>query len=149
MKTYQQFVNIFIIAVLFFSACASVKPGDDSNDQKLAEKVVENYHRLYNDNNYEEIYNTAHEDAKASKSKEALGLVLAQSLEKSGKHLSSELVYSKVTIINPKERQVELAYQSKFEKGARNETFLIITNDEKGALHSIGELTDDELKKLK
>jgi len=31
----------------------------------------------------------------------------------------------------------------------RNETFLIVTNDQKGALYGIGELTDEELEKLK
>lgn len=149
MKTYSKFAILFLIAATIFSACTSVKFGYYSDDKKLAEKVVEQYHSLYNEQNYEEIFNSAHEDAKATKSKEGLGLVLAQAFEKYGKHISSEPAYSKVTTISANERQVEFAYKSKFEKGTRNETFLIVTDDRKGALHSIGELTDEELEKLK
>jgi hypothetical protein len=149
MKTYPKFVILFLITVSIFSACASVKFGYYSDDEKRAEKVVEQYHKLYNEQNYEEIFNNAHEDAKATKSKEGLGYVLAEAFEKYGKYLSSELAYSKVTTINTNERQVEMVYKSKFEKGVRNETFLVVTNDQKGALHSIGEISDDELEKLK
>lgn len=143
-KSYYQFAIALALTALVCSAC-----GQFSGDKGRAEKVVETYHRLYNEQNYEEIYNTAHEEAKANKSKEGLGLVLAEAFEKFGKHISSELVYTKVSVINSKERQVEFACQSKFENGLRNETFLIVTNDEKGFLHSIGELSDVELKKLK
>ncbi len=144
MKTYHKFAVVLFIFAAFFSACAG------NRDQQLAEKVVENYHKLYNEQNYEEIFNTAHEEARRTKSKEGLGYALAKSFEQYGRHLSSELVYTKIqTVPGSNERQVEFAYQSKFEKGTRNETFLIVTNDQKGALHSIGELTDDELDKLK
>jgi hypothetical protein len=149
MKIYLKFVILFLITASIFSACASVKFNYYSDDEKRAEKVVQQYHKLYNEQNYEEIFNNAHEDAKATKSKEALGYVLAEAFEKYGKYLSSELAYSKVTTISANERQVEMVYKSKFEKGVRNETFLIVTTDEKGALHSIGEISDDDLKKLK
>lgn len=149
MKTYSKFAILFLIAATTFSACTSVKFGYYSDDKKLAEATVEQYHKLYNEQNYEEIFNSAHEDAKATKSKEGLGLVLAQAFEKYGKHIGSELAYSKVTTISTNERQVEFAFRSRFEKGLRNETFLIVTDDQKGALHSIGELTDEELEKLK
>jgi hypothetical protein len=149
MKACQKFTILFFIAALILTACAK------SRDQRLAEEVVENFHRLYNQQNYEEIFNSAHEEAKRTKSKEALGLALAQSFEKYGKHLSSELVYTKITPVsanessNPNEKKVELAYKSKFENGERNETFLILSNGEKASLYGIGELTNDELEKLK
>ena len=149
MKTYLKFVILFLITASIFSACASVKFDYYSDDEKRAQEVVDQYHKLYNEQNYEKIFNNAHEDAKSTKSKEALGYVLAEAFEKYGKYLSSELVYSKVSTIGTNERQVEMVYKSKFEKGVRNETFLVVTNDEKGALHSIGEISDDELKKRK
>ncbi len=149
MKTYKQILLILISATVFSTACGSLKFISFNADQSRADKVVEKFHQLYNEQNFEEIYNSAHENAKATKSKEALSYFLAQTFEQFGKNLSSELIYSKVTIINSAERQVECAYKSKFEKGERNETFLIVTNDEKGALYSIGEATDEELKKLK
>ena len=144
MKIRYKSAVLFFIAALFLSACAG------SRDQKLAEEVVDRYHRLYNEQNYEEIFNTAHEEARRTKSKEALGFALAQSFEKYGRHLGSELVYTKIQPVpHSAEKQVEFAYRSKFENGTRNETFLIVTNEQTGALHSIGELSDDELERLK
>ena len=142
MKASQKITILFIIAALL-TAC------DRNRDQRLAEEVVDKYHKLYNQQNYEEIFNTAHEEARRTKSKEALGLALAEAYRKYGKHLGSELVYTKIQKVNERERQVEFAYKSKFENGSRNETFLIVTNDRTGALHSIGELSDNELERLK
>ena len=144
MKSSQKFTILFLICALFSAACAG------NQDVKLAEEVVDRYHKLYNEQNYEEIFNTAHEEARRTKSKEALGFRLAEAFEKYGRHLSSELIYTKIQPVpGSAERQVEFAYKSKFENGTRNETFLIVTDDRKGALHSIGELSDDELEKLK
>jgi hypothetical protein len=144
MKTCHKLAILIFVSAVFFSACAG------NRDQELAEKVVENYHKLYNEQNYEEIFNAAHEESRRTKSKEALGFRLAEAFEKYGKHLSSELVYTKIQPVpNSNEKQVEFAYKSKFENGTRNETFLIVTDDRKGALHSIGELSDEELEKLK
>ncbi len=144
MKTYQLLAFALAVSVLFYSACNYF-----TADKSRAEKVVENYHRLYNEQNYEEIFNSANEAAKATKSKEGLGLAIAQAFERLGRHQSSELIFSKVTILNTKERQFDLAYRSKFEKGQVNETFMIVVNDQKAALYSIDKLTDEELDKLK
>jgi hypothetical protein len=144
MKKFQKLAVLILLAVTFLSACSEV-----SHDQKLAENVVAQFHRLYNEQNFEEIYNTAHEEAKRTKSKEGLEFALAQAFEKYGRHLSSELVYTKIQPVKDNERQVEFAYKSRFEKGTRNETFLIVTDDRKAALYGIGELSDEELEKLK
>jgi hypothetical protein len=149
MKTGHKLTILIIISAVIFTACSK------SREQKLAEEVVENFHRLYNEQQYEEIYNAAHEDAKRTKSKEGLGFALAKTFEQYGKYVRSELVYTKISPVNANEssnlneKKVELAYKSKFENGERNETFLIVTNGEKAALYGIGELTDDELEKLK
>ena len=144
MNNNRKLAILFCISALIFSACTK------SREQKLAEEVVANFHKLYNEQKYEEIFSHAHEEAKRTKSKEGLGLALAQSFEKYGKHVSSDLVYTKVTPIgDSREKQVEFAYKSKFERGARNETFLIVTDGEKAALYGIGELTDEEIEKLK
>ncbi len=148
MKKYQQFVVLCLAAVLSLQACGFIKVTNFENDKKLAEKTVENFHKLYNEQKYEQIFEAAHEDAKRTKSKEALGFVIARELEESGRHLSSELVYSSVKVLNEKERQVDLVYRSKFEKAERIETFLIVTTDQTGALHTFGEMSEDELKKL-
>lgn len=149
MKTFNQSVIFIFIVALAFTACTSLKFMSFEDDKRLAVKTIEQFHKLYNEENYVEIFNSAHEDAKANKSKEKLTAVLSEFFEYSGKHQNSELVYSKVEIINTKERKVELVFKSKYEKGYRNESFLIITNDREGKLHSIGELTDEEVKQLK
>jgi hypothetical protein len=148
MKTNFKIALLFFIFVLVFSACRAEKVENYENDKKLAAAAVEKYHRLYNEQKYEEIFNSAHEDARRSKSKEGLGFVLAQSMEKYGRHLGSEMVFSKVKILNEKERQIDLAYRSKFERGERIETFLIVTDGRTGALHSIGEIGEEELEEL-
>src|SRR5690349_86061 len=118
MKIRHKSAVLFIICALFLAACAG------NRDQRLAEEVVENYHKLYNEQNYEGIFNAAHEEARRTKSKEALWLALAQTFEKYGRHQSSELVYKKIQPVpNSSDRQIEFAYKSKFEKGTRNETF--------------------------
>ena len=147
-RKYRFSVVLILISGFIFSACVSVKPVYYSDDEKRAEKVVEQFHKLYNEQNYEEIFNTAHEEAKRTKSREGLGLALAQAFEKYGRHLSSEIVYRKVQPVSGSERQVEFALRSKFEKGERIETFLIVSNGEKAALFGIGELTEEELEKL-
>lgn len=144
MKSYPKFTILLFISALVFSACAG------NREQKSAEEVVANFHRLYNEQKYEEIFNHAHEEARRTKSKEGLGLALAQSFEKYGKHISSELVFTKISPVpSSNEKQVEFAYKSKFEQGERNETFVIVTNGEKASLYGIGELTDEEIENLK
>ncbi len=144
MKINQPLSIVLAFLALFFYACNYF-----SDDKGRAEKVVENYHRLYNEQNYEEIFNSANDEAKATKSKEGLGLSIAHSFENLGRHQSSELIFSKVSMLNTKERQVEFAYRSKFEKGDINETFLIIVNDQKASLYAIDKITDEELERLK
>lgn len=130
--------------VVLLAGCAA------DREQKMAEDAVARYHKLYNEQNYEEIFNSAHEEARRTKSKEGLGYVLAQSFERYGRHLGSELALTKISpIAGSEDKQVELAYRSKFERGERIETFLIVTGKESGALHSIGEISEEELLKLK
>jgi hypothetical protein len=145
MRLNLKLALLFFTVVIALAACKAPQ----MTDTAIANKTVEDYHRLYNEQNYEEIFNHAHEEARRTKSKEALGLALAESFRVFGKHRSSELFYSKVSAVNDKERQVELVYKSKFENGTRNETFLIINDDQKGALHSIGEISDEQLAELK
>jgi len=139
---YKPTILIFAFA-LIFSGCAV------SREQQLAEDVVAQFHKFYNDQNYGAIFDAADEEARRNKSREGLGLALAERFKKCGKFMSSELVHVKIEKASETEEQVEFAYKSKFEKGNLNETFLVVIDGEKAALYAIGEVTDDELKKLK
>lgn len=144
MKSYQKFAVFFLMAALAMAACT------DGRDRKLAEEAVAGYHKNYNDRNFEEIFNAAHEEAKQQKSKEALWYGLAEMSNAYGRHLSSELVRIKIQpIAGTGEKQVDLAYQSKFEKGELNETFLVVVGSERARIYSIGKLTDEELEQLR
>jgi hypothetical protein len=148
MKNFLKPAIFILICLASSTACSNIKRANLGEEQKKAQRVVDEYHKFYNEQNYEAIFNAAHTEARQTKSKEALGLALAQTFEKYGKYVDSELVLTNVKIIDETEKMVEMAYRSKFELGPRNETFLIIINDQNGALHSIGQLSDEELEKL-
>jgi hypothetical protein len=149
MKNYQKFLILIFVSVFFLSACATGS-ATENNDKKLAEKVIKDFHARYNEQKFEEIFNAAHEEARRTKSKEALWFALAEKFEKAGKYISSEPVFTKIEPVeNSDERKVEMTFRSKFEKGDRNEAFLVITDGRTAALFALGEPTDDELEELK
>jgi hypothetical protein len=141
------YLLIFFV-LLIFGGCISIKPGYFNDDKKLAMRAVEKYHQLYNEKNFEEIYEGVHEEAKATKDKQKLIEMLSGLYQNAGKVESSELVRSSVRMLNAKERQVELVYRTQHENEKINETFLVITNDTIGKIHTFGELSDDEVKNL-
>lgn len=141
-------LRLAVILLLGFVAfgCVSIKPGYYSDDQKRAEKTVAEYHDAYNRGAYSEIFEASHPDAKATKSKEKLEEVLREINSQLGKVVGSTLVKADVSTVNIKERQVEMVYRTQFEKGERNEIFLIVSDDSTARLHSLGLATDAELK---
>lgn len=144
MKICRKFTILLYVSALIFSACAG------NREQQSAEETVASFYRLYNEQNHQEIYKRLHDDSKRGINKDSLGHSLNEAFEKSGKFVSSDLVYKKILpIANSKEKQVELIYKSQFEKATRNDSFLILTDGEKAALYWIGELTDEEIQKLK
>lgn len=147
----RNFNTLFLIIIfsIFFTNSCSMKFQYFNEDKKLAEKAVAEFHRLYNEQNYEEIYNLAHAEAKATKDKQKLIELLNRIYEEYGKVVDSKMVYSKVSLLNEKERQVEMVYKTVFEKNEMNETFLIITSDKTANFHSYGKIDETELKKLK
>lgn len=147
MKIKLKFRLLFALGILtLITSCISVKPRYFEDDKKLAIQAVETYHQLYNEKRFEEIYNNAHEEAKATKDKQKLIAMLDSLYSELGKVERSQLFTTHVSVLNVKERQVEIVYKVKHEKGARNEAFLIVTNDTVGKIHTLSELTDEELK---
>lgn len=137
-----------VIISTLLTGCVSVKPMYFEDDKKLAMQAVEKYYQLYNEKNFEEIYNGVHEEAKATKDKQKLIAMLGGIYETEGKVGHFDLVASNVKMRNAKERQVELLYKTQHENGKRNETFLVVTNDSIGKIYSFGELSDNDVKNL-
>jgi hypothetical protein len=135
----------FLILLLTAHGC-SIKPRYYSDDKKRAEKAIEQYHDAFNRRNYDEIYENAHPDAKATKSREKLAQVLSQLYESLGKVQGSTLVKADVTTVSTKERKIEMIYRTQFENGVRNELFTCFSDDSVARLHTLGVATDEELQ---
>jgi hypothetical protein len=148
MKIKTYFVCAAIITSFLFIACVSVKPMYFSDDLKLGEKAVGQFHQSYNDKNFGAIYDAARDEAKANKSKDKLVEYLDGIYSQYGKVQKTKLVKSNVSVLNGKERQIEVIYQTDYDNGRRNELFLMIADDTSAKLDSYGELTDEELRNL-
>ncbi len=137
-----------IILAFLMPACVSFKPVYFSDDKKLAEKAVEKFHQLYNDRNFNEAYEMAHEAAKAENGKDKMISVLEGIYAKYGKVLDSKPVKAYVRMLSQNERQVEIIYETKYEKGRMNEFFLVVTNENEGKFYTYSELSDEQVKNL-
>src|SRR4051812_48855542 len=113
-----------LILGIFLTGCLSIKPMHFSDDLKLGEKAVEQFHQSYNQKNFGAIYDAAHDEAKASKSKDKLAEYLDGIYTHFGKMQKTKLVRSNVDVLNAKERKVEMIYQTDYDNGKRNELFL-------------------------
>lgn len=65
--------------------CISLKPVYYSDDRKRAIEAIARYHDAFNRQDYDAIFEAAHSDAKATKSKEKLRRVLSSLFDQVGK----------------------------------------------------------------
>jgi hypothetical protein len=145
----KQFVGIPLIAILLLVGCVTIKPGYFSDDKKLAIAAAEEFHRRFNSGEYHDIFESTHPEAKATKTEARLVEVLSELRSNFGTVKDSRVETIKVSILNTKERSVEMVSKTQHEQGARNEIFLFITNGEKAQLHTLGVATDAELVEIK
>jgi len=117
-----------VVICSFTPACISVKPVYFDGDKRMAQAAVEKFHKDYNDKAFEQIFDAAHAEAKATKSKDALINVLTQIQSTLGRHIYSRLIKSTVAVANPREREVDMLFRARFEKGEVNEFFLVLSN---------------------
>lgn len=121
---------LLVIWCFLFNACVSIKPVYYDEDKKVAEKQVEKFHQLFNEEKYDEIYNMFTEKEQNQQSKEQFVTALKNILAIQGKVKNSKLVKSEV---KPKAsfRVVHMFYETEFEKGKQLEEFdwLVDGND--------------------
>jgi len=142
----KQSVILIPVVLLFVSGCVSIKPGYFSDDNRLAEKAVNQFHNQFNSSAFHEIFKSTHPEARATKSEVVLTEVLTGLHSTYGDVRSSVLAASKVAVVSTKERSVEMIYKTQYERGSRNEIFLFISDGAKAQLYSLGIATDDELR---
>lgn len=145
----KPFTILLFAAFLLVNGCVTIKPGYFSDDKHLAEKAVVKFHDQFNRAAYDEIFESTHPDAKATKSEAKLVEVLTELRSSFGGVKSSLLATSRVVVIGANERSVEMIYKTQFEKGTRNEIFVFISDGEQARLHSIGVATDSELEEAR
>ncbi len=98
------------------SACiASVKTINNNNEQAKADRLMTQFHELYNASKFEEIYGLLDDSIRPSVNKEAFVSSLQQVFAKWGKVRDSKLSEGKVFPGNP--IQVRAIYNVNYEKG--------------------------------
>lgn len=137
-------IPLFAI-LLLVDGCVSVKPGYFSDDKRLAEKAVVEFHERFNSGSYHEIFEATHPEAKATKNEKALSEVLGSLHSSLGDVRSPVLAATKIKVVSANERSVEMIYKTQYERGSRNEIFLFISDGKQAQLHSLGTATDEDL----
>ena len=123
--------------VVFFTvSCLSVKPIYNADEQAKAERSVAEFHKLYNEQNLEELYNLFDGEARQSMNKDEVLANMKQGFEKTGKIQSANL--SEAKIIPSPPIQVRMIYNVKSEKGGDfQEWFVWVNRDDKAHLLQI------------
>ena len=120
---------------LLLSSCISVRPVYYEQDIATADEVVKKFHRLLNEENYEELYKLTDEQARATKSKDAFMQVMRQIRGQIGKVVSSSRLDAKATS-QTAATQVEAVYQTKYEKEEIKEKFVLMVAGKKAGIFS-------------
>lgn len=128
-----KYINL-LLAILFFlcftsTACISVKPIYYDDDKKVAEKHVEKFHQLLNEEKYDEIYNLFNKKMQTAQSKEQFTKALQNILAVNGKVKNSKLIKSEVKLVESV-RLVHMFYETEFEKETRLEEFDCLVDGE-------------------
>src|SRR5882672_9554363 len=108
MKPIRRKLLVLTVAVAFFSSCLSIKPGYFGDDQKAAERAVDQFHARLNDEKYEEIYDQTAEELRRTAQKDQLISGMKRAHEQFGSFRSAEQTEAKVIMGAP--RQVRLVY---------------------------------------
>lgn len=111
----------FLLVLTLISCLVSVKPVYNEKEQAKAARAVEAFHKLYNEENYQGLYDLLAEEAKREVNKDEFQAATKQAYEKWGKVQSSNLSEAKVF---PSPLQVRMIYNVKFEKGDAQEWFI-------------------------
>lgn len=131
--------NLKFALVLFIGLsiinCVSVRPIYNADEQAKAERGVKEFHKLYNEQNFEGIYNLLTDEARQATNKENFLTIAKQGFEKFGKIQNASLSEAKVLPSTPV--QVRMIYNVKLERGDAQEWFVWVTDGDKTRLLSI------------
>jgi hypothetical protein len=126
-KTIFLFVPLTLILSMV-SGCVSVRPIYNDREQAKAERAVAEFHKLHNENKFEELYELFDEQARRAVNKDEVIDTAKQTYEKWGKVQRASL--SLVKVFPSPTVQVRMIYNVKFEKGEAQEWFIWNTQGE-------------------
>jgi hypothetical protein len=115
-----------IAGVLVFASCVSFRSGYLEDDQKAAERAVDQFHSRFSNERYDEIYADTAEEFRKTADKSDLIAAMKQTHEQFGPFNSSGLTSANIIMGVP--RQVRLTYATSYEKGDATEEFLWLVN---------------------
>lgn len=126
-----------LIGLALCSGCISIKPGYLEDDQKTAERAVDQFHVRLSEERYEEIYAHAGEELRRTADKTDLISAMKRTHDQFGSFKSANQISAQVIMGIP--RQVKLVYETKYEKLEATEEFIWLVNfdDVKLALYKV------------
>jgi hypothetical protein len=140
-ESKYKLVNLIVISLLFCclnTACISVKPIYYDDDKKIAEKHVEKFHQLFNDEKYDEIYNLYTPKIQNAQSKEQFAAALQKLRAEAGRIKNSKIIKTDVKPL-ASSRLVHMFYETEFEKSKLFEEFDCLVEGENAVFDFYGQ----------
>jgi hypothetical protein len=137
MKLTAPILLLVVMSVAIWSGCISVKPGYFADDQKVAERAVDQFHTRLSNGDYEQIYAQTADELRKTAEKGQLISAMKQTHDQFGSFKNTKQTDAKVIMGIP--RQVRLVYSTSYEKGDATEEFVWLVNsdDAKLALYQV------------
>jgi len=147
MKPIQLRLLLLTIGLAVCSCRVSIKPGYFEDDQKTAERAVDQLHDRLSAERYEEIYAQTAEELRRTASKADLISAMKRTHDQFGVFKSTKQTNAQVIMGAP--RQVKLVYNTQYEKLEATEEFIWLVNfdDVKLALYKVTPNADKSVSK--
>jgi hypothetical protein len=123
------------IVTLLSLCCLTVSRVEFDVDRQTAVRETDNFHRLFNEQRFEDIYELTDRRARETKSKQGLISILAGLRSERGPISKSDVIDAKIEVRSTY-REVHLAFRTKFEKGEAVEKFTWYVSDNEASLFS-------------
>jgi hypothetical protein len=123
---------ILLLATISCGCSLAVKPIYNDVEKAKADRMVSEFHKLYNESRFDEVYNLLDESVRPAVDREQFISTLKQVFEKLGKARSATVSEANVFPKSPIE--VRAIYNVNFEKGPGQEWFICNIRGEEARL---------------
>jgi hypothetical protein len=123
------------IVTLLSLCCLTVSRIEFDEDRQTAVRETDNFHRLFNEQRFEDIYELTDKRASETKSKQGLISILSGLRNERGSASKSEVIDAKIEV-RASYREIHLVFRTKFENGESIEKFTWYVSNDKASLFS-------------